>query len=184
MQPIPQTHPLRTWFSGLVESVFNIEVGMADPVLVDYLADLLTEFLHTERINLLQDGSGRNIEEVAEMVTAAEMSLSGGRINRRLAVHRHIGDFTLFWTGLYPEQLRNMRRRHDRDALLSYFEQGKRSYAIASDLAAETDKPPAALLRMLSDEFEHCVYGLGLVRRAWQSPDGAGFRDVNKVWLS
>jgi len=184
MLPVPQTHPLRVWFSGLVESVFNVEIGMADPVLVGYLADLLTEFLHTERINLLQDGSGRKIEDVAEMVTAAEMSLSDTPIRRKLTVHRHIGDFTLFWTGLYPEQLRNMRRRNDRDALLSYFEQGKRSYAIASDLAQETDTPPAALLRMLSEEFEHCAYGLGLVRRAWQSPDGAGFYAVNKAWLS
>jgi len=184
MMPVPQNHPLRAWFAGLVESVFNVEIGMADPVLVGYLADLLTEFLHTERINLLQDGSGRNIEDVAEMVTAAEMALQSGRVNQRLTVHRHIGDFTLFWTGLYPEQLRNLRRRNDRDALLSYFEQGKRSYAIASDLSQENDNPPAALLRTLSSEFEHCVYGLGLVRKAWQSPDGAGFHAVNRFWLS
>jgi len=184
MSPVPSVHPLRTWFSGLVESVFNVEVGVADPSLVDYLVDLLTDFVSMERINILHDGSGRKVEDVAEMITEAEARLSPGPFNRRLAVHRHIGDFTLFWTGLYPEQLRNLRRRAERDALLSYFEQGKRSYAIASDLAVPTDKPPACLLRTLSDEFERCVYGLGLVRKAWQTPDRAPFQIVNKPYLS
>ena len=27
----------------------------------------------------------------------------------RREVHRHIGDFTLFWTGVYPEALREMQ---------------------------------------------------------------------------
>jgi hypothetical protein len=179
MAPISQAHPLRRWFAGLIEDTFNVQVGVADPSLVDYLTDLLTEFIHMERINLLADGSGRKIEDVAEMMTEAQFRTNPSNFNRRLAVHRHIGDFTLFWTGVYPEQLRRMRRRRDRDALLSYFEQGKRSYSIASDLCSDDAVPPSALLRRLSHEFERCVYGLGLVRQRWEHTSAAPFYAVN-----
>src|SRR5262245_26398896 len=103
MSPISDHHPLRRWFAGLIEDAFNVQIGLADPSLLDYLTDLLTEFIHIERINLLADGSGRRIEDVAEMVTEAEFRVAPGNASRRLAVYRHIGDFTLFWTGVYPE---------------------------------------------------------------------------------
>lgn len=184
MSPISERHPLREWFSGLVESSFNVEIGICDPTLVAYLTELLTEFVHVERIDCLQDGSGRRLEDVAEMIREAELGGSPSTASRhRLAIHRHIGDFTLFWTGVYPERLQRMRRRHDRDALLGYLEQGKRSYAIASDLSPADAKPPATVLRRLSDHFEDCVYGLGLVRRSWEQSQPAVFDRVNKAWL-
>ena len=43
-------------------------------------------------------------------------------------VHRHIGDFTLFWTGLYPEMLKRLRSAFLRDSFIDYCEQGKRLY--------------------------------------------------------
>jgi hypothetical protein len=52
--------------------------------------------------------------------------------------------------------------------LLDYVAQGKRSYAIVSDLVRDNDRPPPALFRRLSDDFEFCIHGLGLVRRGWE----------------
>lgn len=183
MTPISSSHHLRLWLAGLVESSFNLEIGICDPSLADYVVGLLTDFIHVERINLLPDGSGRSVEDVAEMLAETRFQTNATSPQRRLTVHRHIGDFTLFWTGVYPEQLRRMRRWHERDALLNYQEQGKRSYAIASDLSSDDADPPAAVLRRLSDQFEHCVYGLGLVRRSWEQSDPAGFHAVNRAWL-
>ena len=183
MTPISSSHHLRRWLSGLVESSFNVEIGLCDPTLVEYVVGLLTDFIHVQRINLVQDGSGRSVEAVAEMLSATRFQHPAASVQRRLTVHRHIGDFTLFWTGVYPEQLRRMRRRHERDALLSYQEQGKRAYAIASELSSDETEPPAAVLRRLSDQFEHCVYGLGLVRKSWEQADPAGFGAVNRAWL-
>jgi hypothetical protein len=100
---------------------------------------------------------------------------------RRRMFHRHVGDFTLFWTGIYPENLRRMRRRQSPDALISYFEQGKRSYDLASQLSDDETRPPARVLRRLSDDFEYVVYGLGLVRRQWeQSDNGPAAQDA--IW--
>ena len=171
----PEDQKIRGWFAGLVETSFQEQIGLCDPSLLEYLTDLLTEFIHIERINLLGDGSGRRIEDVAEMLTEAEIGPQAANEERRRRVHRHIGDFTLFWTGVYPENLRRMRRRGTRDDLLNYLEQGKRSYSIASDLSTGNVQPPAELLATLSAQFEYCVYGLGLVRKEWERSDLGGF---------
>lgn len=173
MSLIPRDHPLHRWFAGLVETSFQSEVGIADAHVLDYLTGLLTEFIHVERINLLADG--RPVEDVAAMLTAAELGAKSDE-ERKREYHRHIGDFTLFWTGVYPENLRRMQRRHAKDELIDYLDQGKRSYLIASRLSKESSDPPGEVLHRLSDQFEYCVYGLGLVRREWErsNPDGLG----------
>lgn len=177
MKNVPHDHPLHRWFAGLVESSFQERIGLASSGVLDYLTDLLTEFIHVERINLVVDGGGRRIEDVAEMLCATEFSDHAPPDARRRQYHRHIGDFTLFWTGVYPENLRRLRRRQAKDALIDFFDQGKRSYAIASRLSAEGAEPPAEVLAELSDNFEYCVYGLGLVRQQWEKlePPSGGF---------
>jgi len=186
MAPISEGHPFRTWIAGLVQDAFNVRVGLCEPGLVDYVTDLLTDFIHSERIAFVPDGSGRRVEEVADALLAVHIlgqQADREAAGRRAAMYRQIGDFTLFWTGVYPEQLRKMRRRLAKDALLNYFEQGKRSYAMAGDLAAEDSKPPASLLALLSKEFEPCAYGLGLVRRSWEQEEPANFKSVNRPWM-
>ena len=178
MMSVPKTHPLHRWFEVLVQDSFQQELGLCDPKILDYLADLLTEFIHVERINALQDGSGRPIEDVAELLFNAEIGPVVADDERRRVFHRHIGDFTLFWTGVYPENLRHLRRRGARDELLDYFAQGKRSYAIASGLSDDRTIPTAEVLRALSDQFEYCVYGLGLVRKNWTSAAGPAFPPI------
>jgi hypothetical protein len=182
MAPIPQAHPLRRWFAGLVEDSFQKQIGMCDPSLLDYIVDLLTEFIHIERINMLGDGSSRRIEKVAEMVSEVEIGPSATSEDRRRSVHRHIGDFTLFWTGVYPENLKRLQRKEAADFLLSYLDQGKRSYAIASRLSSDDSRPPASVLSTLSHEFEYCVYGLGLVRKEWERSDSGGVSRIDRLW--
>ncbi len=177
MRRVPKDHPLRRWFAALVEDSFQQEIGLSDPRVLDYLASLLTEFIHVERINTLDDGSGRRVGDVAAILSKVEGETGFATDDDRRLFHQHIGDYTLFWTGIYPEVLRRMRRRDACDGLLSYTRQGKESYAIASDLSGDATDPPASILRALSEQFEYCVYGLGLVRKTWeqgQGPAGAG----------
>src|SRR5438477_4280662 len=93
-------HPLRRYFSGLAEQTFVTDLGVADPPLIDYLSLLLSRFVHVDAVHRLAVGSGKTLSEVADMLLAAAAFPAGGRTSR--AVHRHIGDYTLFWTGLYP----------------------------------------------------------------------------------
>ena len=38
--------PLRDYFAGIAEFAFETRLGIADPPLVDYIAGLLTRFIH------------------------------------------------------------------------------------------------------------------------------------------
>ena len=137
-----------------------------DPALTDYLSLLLSRFVHIDVISRLRSGSGKPLEEVAEMLMEVEALPPEGRTSRE--VHRHIGDFTLFWTGLYPEALRRLRSVLRRDHFIDYCEQGKRSYFIASTYEDDAYREEAPVLRRLSEQFELCAFGLSQVRKEWE----------------
>jgi hypothetical protein len=159
-------HPLRKLFSGLTEQTFIETLGLADPPLTDYLSGMLSRFIHLDAVFRLRDSSGRRLEEVAEMMIEAEAMPREGRTRRE--VHRHIGDFTLFWTGVYPERINRLRSALSKDHFVDYCETGKRSYYIASTFEDDPYREEAPILRRLSEEFELCAYGLTQVRREWE----------------
>ncbi len=172
---ISESHPLHRLFRGATESTFMEELGIGDPNLVGYVADLLARFSITPNIFKVRDSAGRRLTEVTEMIAAAESSADS---ERRRECHRHVGDFTLFWTGVYPEALATTNFVASADHLIDFQAQGKRSYYLASTLAKEE----AAVLRRLSDEFELFAFGLSRVRREWERVDpdcsGGSFRGL------
>jgi len=167
------------FFSGLTEYVFQTRLGVADPPLVDYLSTLLSRFIHTDAIYNVRSLSGRRLEEVAAMLVEAEARVG----DARREVHRHIGDFTLFWTGVYPEFLRRMEREGRSDRLLDYREQGKRAYYIASTIRNETNRDESDILERLSHEFELCAYGLSELRREWERRDPVEGDERSGPWI-
>ena len=91
----------------------------------------------------------------------------------RRAVHRHIGDFALFWSGVYPEALRHLQGGAKKDHFIDYCAQGKRAYFIASTIETDDDEgAPPHVLERLSQQFEMCAYGLREVRRQWETREG------------
>jgi hypothetical protein len=166
MESIRKDHPLRLFFTGLVEHAFCAEVGMCNPLLTEYLTDLLVEFTRVDRLETIRHAEGRQLPEIAAMLAAQSDGPTEGSLAQERSLYRHIGDYTLFWAGVYPEQLKRSHRVSD--VLLDYVYQGRRSYDIVSGLVNEDDTPPASLFRHLSDDFEPCLYGLGLVRQGWE----------------
>jgi hypothetical protein len=159
-------HPLRRYFTGVTEQTFMTDLGVADPALIDYLSELLSRFVHVDAIYKLRSGAGRRLEEVADMLMEAEAVPREGRTSREM--HRHIGDFTLFWTGVYPEVLKRLQSPVSKDHFIDYCEQGKRSYYIASTFEEEPYKEESPVLRRLSERFELCAFGLTKVRHEWE----------------
>jgi hypothetical protein len=158
---------LRRFFSGLTEYAFHTRLGVADPPLVDYLAELLVRFVRNDELYPVRSTRGERLVQVSDML--AEAQHREGLARRQ--VHRHIGDFTLFWSGVYPEVVDGMRRG-GKDALIDYQQQGKRAYWIASTIPVEKEVAPADILQRLSEQFELCMYGLSEVRRQWEERDG------------
>jgi hypothetical protein len=169
----PPEHPLRRLFAGLAEHAFFSHLGVADPPLIDYLSGLLARFVHADDLYRLRGASGRPLTELAEMVIEAEQLPAGGRARRDY--YRHIGDFALFWTGVYPEAVERLRTRAHKDAFVSYTAQGKRGYLLTSRLEEERHHDTeAGLFRRLSERFEVCALGLRKVRDEWEELRAAG----------
>lgn len=160
---VPESHPLHRLFRGLTEHAFLTELGIGDPSLVGYVAGLLARFVPSENVFRIRDDQGKRLTEVAAMLAAAE---SAGDDARRRECHRHVGDFTLFWTGVYPEAIAALRSKLSADHLIDFQEQGKRSYYVASTISDGNEAP---VLRRLSAEFELCAFGLSRVRKEWES---------------
>lgn len=162
---------LQRFFAGVTEYSFHTRLGVADQPLIDYLSDMLVRFVRCDAVYHTRDLRGRPLGEVAEMIMEAEARIG----EARREVHRHIGDFVLFWTGVYPEALKQLRGSNTKDRLIDYCAQGKRSYHIASKIAADSQmhsQAPGEVLERLSDQFELCMYGLSEVRREWERREG------------
>ncbi|WP_417744685.1 hypothetical protein [Rosistilla oblonga] len=159
---------LQRFFSGVSESIFHGQLGVVDVQLVDYINSLLIRFVRTDMLHTVRRATGRPATEVVEMLIEADKRIGVARRE----VHRHVGDFTLFWSGMYPESLRQMKSRDHADHFVDYCQQGKRAYAIASSIEGGDDRPPCDLLRRLSEQFEMCAYGLREVRRELENRDG------------
>ena len=157
------------YFAGLAENTFQSQLGVVDPPLIDYLTRLLIRSIRNDRMHRIRGITGRPLLTVPEMVAEAAARL--GEARREL--HRHIGDFTLFWAGVYPEALRSGEAQSS-DQFETYCSFGKRSYRIASALTTIDHDPPAEILERLSERYDLCCYGLREIRRQWESGnDGA-----------
>ncbi len=163
--------PLPRFFAGVSEYIFQTQLGVADPPVVDYVSDLLLRFVRLETVHKVRSLNGRPMGQVAEMLSEAEERVG----DARREVHRHIGDYTLFWAGVYPEALRRMREGASKDQFIDYCAQGKRAYLIASSIKSSCNKDaPSDVLQRLSDQFEICAYGLREMRREWERRDEDG----------
>ncbi|MEM9825119.1 MAG: hypothetical protein AAF958_00945 [Planctomycetota bacterium] len=163
----PRHSTIERFFRGLAESIFQTRLGVADVEMVDYLSDMLLRFVRSDTIYRVRRGTGRPATEVFAMLSEAEKRM--GLAKRE--VHRHIGDFTLFWSGMYPESLRKTPEGESPSAFLAYCDHGKRSYRIASQIEGGQDRPPCEVLFRLSEQFEMCAYGLREVRRQWEEDE-------------
>jgi hypothetical protein len=168
---------LREFFGGLAEFVFEGRLGVADPPLVDYVAEMLTRFVRFDAIYRVRTTTGQRLEEIGRMLAEADQRVG----DARREVHRHIGDFTLFWTGVYPEAL---RRAAVQDRFHDYCSQGKRAYLIASTIRSSDDDPESSLFARMSHDYDLCVYGLSEVRKEWERRDDDGAGSSGPILIS
>jgi hypothetical protein len=115
------------------------------------------------------------VVQVADMLAEAENRIGLARRD----VHRHIGDVTLFWTGVYPESLPRLKSGEKKDYFVDYCAQGKRAYRIASTIETDRSEDTTGdLLERLSVQFELCAYGLGEIRREWERREDEPLRGL------
>jgi hypothetical protein len=101
---IPETHPLQQLFLELVGRHYAEEIGIRDPQIVGYVAHLLSEFCDAEQLLKIRNASGKPLNDVGEMLIESDPIYGPApSFDRERQVRKHIGDFTLFYAGMFPE---------------------------------------------------------------------------------
>lgn len=154
------------YFAGIAENTFHAQLGVVDPPLINYVSELLVRFVRLDNFYRVRSLSGRPIMDIHELVSEATRRLGDAKRD----ILQYIGDFSLFWLGVFPE---SFQRNGERTTQYSqYCEHGKRSYEIASQIeTSDDDAPEGKVLESLSESFELCAYGIQEVRREWERSD-------------
>ena len=155
-----------TWSSPLVSAM-----RMSN----EYIAGLLVDFAHVDNLYRIRNARGKRLEDVAEMLIESNPLQDAPSFFYERQVRKHIGDYTLFLTGLFPEYVHRLPQRGMRvDAFIDYMQAGKESYRVVASFDQFEFRRVAPLFRRMSERFELCVFGLNLVKgeleynqRAW-----------------
>ena len=163
----PQSHPLEQFFHQAVRNSYEGKLGLNDPDVTSYVAHLLCEFSQSDKLYKVRDEMGRPVAELEQMMLASDpVHGSAPSFDAERLIRKHIGDYSLFVAGMYPEAV-EPRRRHRRGnpSLEELVRAGKESYYIVSQFNLFEYEKEAPLFGRLSDWFERCILGLTLVRQ-------------------
>jgi hypothetical protein len=129
------------------------------------LTSLLLNFVHTDDLFSLTSDSGERLTSVYEMLAQGDVRLGADSFEQERAVHKHVGDFILFWMGINPDFLASVGLRKRIPVSTSYSDQAKRSYYVVSTFDYGEYRYEAGTFRRLSDDFDVWAGALGEVRR-------------------
>lgn len=167
---IPESHPLRQLFQELVGRHYAEEIGIRDPQVVAYVSHLLTEFCESDQLFNIHDAADRPLTDLGEMLLESDPVYGPApSFDRERQVRKHVGDYALFFAGMFPESINHFRlRRHRLENFVEWMKAGKESYYIVSKFEHFEYAKVAPLFASLSREFEGCVYGLNMVKNDLQ----------------
>ena len=157
---ISPNHPLRRLFADLVRKELPWDQEVAA-----YVGGLLIDFVHVENLYRIRNCRGKRLEEVGEMLVESNPALDASSLEREREVRKHIDDYTVFLTGMFPEYVATLPRRGLRlDSVIDYVQAGKESYRIVGAFDQFEYRRVAPLFRRLAEHFEYCVHGLNRVK--------------------
>lgn len=166
---VPESSLLQQFFNHVVERNYE-DVGIRQPEVHAYVATLLTEFCELENLYKIKNADGRPLADVGEMLMESDPVYGpAASFDRERQVRKHIGDYSLFFSGMFPESINHHRlRRYRLEGLLDFVKAGKESYYIVSKFEHFEYAKVAPLFRRMSQEFERLVYGLNQVKNELQ----------------
>ncbi|MBZ5573927.1 MAG: hypothetical protein LAO09_18840 [Acidobacteriia bacterium] len=180
-----ESHLLQRFFLELVGRHYAEEIGIRNPEIVNYVAHLLAEFCEVERLFRIRTAAGKQLSDVGEMLMESNPVFGPApSFDRERQVRKHIGDYTLFFTGMFPESINHFRLRRNRlEGFVDWMKAGKESYYIVSKFDCFEYTKVAPLFASLSNHFEQCVYGLNRVKNDLQEMQHPIVRRTNELLM-
>ena len=137
------------YFYVLVRQVFR-RSGINDRAVADYVAELLAEFSRAERSRCMVPGQSNPLDYFFEMLAA--LQTADDRTSFQIRVH--IGNHSLFLSGVFPERIRARAERKGFPDLKYYEALGRSQFRAASDHRLAQRFNLTSVLGTLSERFE------------------------------
>jgi hypothetical protein len=182
---IPESHPLQQLFKELVGRHYAEQIGIRDPQIIGYVAHLLADFIEVDQMYKIRNATGKPLTDVGEMLAESDPVYGPApSFDRERQVRKHIGDYTLFFAGMFPESINHFRLRRQRvENFIDWMKAGKESYYIVSKFEHFEYTKVAPLFARLSNNFEQCVYGLNMVKNDLQEMQHPIMRRANEILM-
>lgn len=179
---IGERHPLRTLFAELVQTRLMGSAQLNDAAAAEYIAGVLVDFCHADNLYKIRSSKGKRLEDVGEMLIASNPLLDGRSFIYEREVRKHIGDYTLFLAGIFPEYVARIHReKRPLDSFVDYLKAGKESYSVVAAFDQFEFRDQAPLFRRLADRFELCVFGLNLVKQDLEKLQSAPYYQMRQI---
>lgn len=127
------------YFYILVRHVLR-QSGIEDRAVADYVAEMLAEFSREERRRLTVPGQAGPLDYFFDMLAA----LRTADDHTAFCIRAHIGNHSLFLSGVFPERIRERAERRACPDLQYYEELGRMNFRVAGNhrLARRYDLAP------------------------------------------
>jgi hypothetical protein len=139
----------RFYFYILVRQVFR-RADIRDRAVADYVAEVLSEFARAEQVRCVAPGQANPLDYVFEMLTA--LKTADDRTSFLIRVH--IGNYSLFLSGVFPARIRFRAERRGFPDLKYYESMGRMQYRAASDHRLAQRYAVAGILSTLAERFQ------------------------------
>ena len=137
------------YFYVLVRHVF-LRSDLKDRAVADYVAELLAEFARAEHARCVVPGQPNPLDYFFEMLAA--LQTADERTSFQIRVH--IGNYSLFLSGVFPERIRFRAEQKGFPALKYYEALGRSQYRAASDHRLARRYELTTILGTLSERFQ------------------------------
>lgn len=131
-------------------------VGIDDAELSDYLAALLLEFGMRDRAYRIAPSDDAVYYYVTDIV--ADLEADPGR--RGLLLRAHLGNFSLWLSGVFPDRITAREARAGGPSLEYYEQIGARGFRLAADHALAREWRLSDLYALAADQFDRLRVGL------------------------
>jgi hypothetical protein len=139
----------RFYFYILVRQVLR-RSGIQDRAVADYVAEVLAEFSRTERGRWVVPGQAAPLEYFIDMLAALQTADE----RTSFLIRVHIGNHSLFLSGVFPARIRYRAERRGFPDLKYYEGLGRTHYRVASEHRLAQRYEVAGIFDTLSERFE------------------------------
>ena len=137
------------YFYILVRQVFR-RAGISERAVADYVAEVLAEFSRMEHMQCRIKGQTRPMDYFFEMLAALQTADD----TTRFSIRAHIGNHSLFFSGIFPDRIRFRSETRGFPDLKYYEELGRTSYRLASDHRLARKYDLAGVFSTLAERFQ------------------------------